>query len=62
MYSNKYDFDFAYDWLLNKQALKYEVAPSRNPNIHLDKDDEFIQYLEQAIFPYVDADEINTKY
>jgi hypothetical protein len=42
MYSNKYDFDFAYDWLLNKQALKYEVAPSRNPNIHLDKDDEFI--------------------
>lgn len=42
MYSNKYEFDFAYDWLTNKQYLKYHIAAQKNPNLHLDKDDQFL--------------------
>ena len=62
MYSNKYEFDFAYDWLTNKQYLKYHIAAQKNPNLHLDKDDQFLSYLESTVFPFIDVDEINTKY
>lgn len=35
------DHDFVFDWMLSREYVKYEAVAIRNPNIVLDKDNDF---------------------
>lgn len=50
------EHDFVYDWMLSKKYSNNLIASSKIPSIHIDKDDNFLKYLEDNIFPDIDVD------
>lgn len=65
LYSSNEIYDYVYDWMLKPQSRETystQRAFEASPNICLDRDQQLIDYLEQKVFPFVDLDEINSKY